>query len=428
MAKIKTALALDYYNQFSCIGGACEDSCCVGWRVDIDKRTYKKYKESQHKVLAPLFKSAVKRHDSSSTSDCYGVISLDSEGKCSFLDQDKLCKIQKIMGPEALSPVCSNYPRAIFRIGEQVEYSLGLSCPEVARLVLLKREPLQFIEVSRMPTLEGSGGLTHQTWGSDEESPEKLALIYDLRALVIGILQHREIRIDARLMILGLLLEAADKSAGSGFEKLKENLPSVLEEFAGMLPHAGIIQTELDKIEPDYSLKLTIFGDIISALMPKIIQGRFLECLKEAANGLSFKTEKPKSDNDIVTHLREVNTSICMPFFEGNPDILENYLVDYAFRTVFPFRYESLLLHFREMVCNYLILKFLLLGMAAFHKKIDIDLVVKLFQSFTRFAAHNTSYMAAVISCLEARNLGDFRSLIVLLLDGVQQNSTDTSS
>jgi hypothetical protein len=78
------------------------------------------------------------------------------------------------------------------------------------------------------------------------------------------------------------------------------------------------------------------------------------------------------------------------------------------------------------MVCNYLILKFLLLGMAAYHKKIDIDLVVKLFQSFTRFAAHNTNYMKAVISCLEARNLGDFRSLIVLLLDGVQENSTNT--
>jgi lysine-N-methylase len=425
MANNKTALALDYYSQFSCIGGACEDSCCIGWRVDIDKRTYKKYKENQHKVLAPLFKSAVKRNDSSSTPDCYGVISLDPEGKCSFLDQDKLCKIQKTMGPEALSPVCTNYPRTAYRLGEQFEYSLGLSCPEVARLVLLKREPLQFIEVSRMQSLEGSGSLIRQNWERGEDSPAKLPLIYDLRALIIGILQHREIHIDARLMMLGLLLEATDKSVGAGFEKLEENLPGVLAEYAGMLAHAGIIQTELDKVEPDYSLKLSVLGDIVSALMPKIIKGRFRECLEEAVDGLSFKTENPKSDSDIVAHLREVNASICVPFFEANPNILENYLVDYVFRTVFPLKYKSLLLHFREMVCNYLILKFLLLGMAAFHKKINDDLVVKLFQSFNRVSAHNSSYMATIISSLEARNLGDFRSLIVLLLDGVEPDSAN---
>ena len=29
--------------QFKCIGGECEDTCCAGWSVSIDKKTYKKY-------------------------------------------------------------------------------------------------------------------------------------------------------------------------------------------------------------------------------------------------------------------------------------------------------------------------------------------------------------------------------------------------
>jgi lysine-N-methylase len=33
----------EYAERFRCISPTCEDSCCVGWRVDIDKATYMKY-------------------------------------------------------------------------------------------------------------------------------------------------------------------------------------------------------------------------------------------------------------------------------------------------------------------------------------------------------------------------------------------------
>lgn len=26
-----------YADKFRCVGPACEDSCCVGWRVDLDQ-------------------------------------------------------------------------------------------------------------------------------------------------------------------------------------------------------------------------------------------------------------------------------------------------------------------------------------------------------------------------------------------------------
>ena len=30
-----------YFNEFACIGGACEDNCCIGWEVDIDDEVLK---------------------------------------------------------------------------------------------------------------------------------------------------------------------------------------------------------------------------------------------------------------------------------------------------------------------------------------------------------------------------------------------------
>ena len=35
-----------YYDDFKCIGGECIDNCCGNnWRIDIDEKTYKKYKK-----------------------------------------------------------------------------------------------------------------------------------------------------------------------------------------------------------------------------------------------------------------------------------------------------------------------------------------------------------------------------------------------
>ena len=45
MKKIIKLLHPSYLDEFKCIGGECEDNCCVGWDVDIDKITFKQYSE-----------------------------------------------------------------------------------------------------------------------------------------------------------------------------------------------------------------------------------------------------------------------------------------------------------------------------------------------------------------------------------------------
>jgi len=40
---------------FSCIESECEDTCCAGWQMHIDERTFKKYKKTQNHELTPLF-------------------------------------------------------------------------------------------------------------------------------------------------------------------------------------------------------------------------------------------------------------------------------------------------------------------------------------------------------------------------------------
>ena len=35
----------DYYKEFSCIADQCEDTCCAGWQIVIDKKTLASYKK-----------------------------------------------------------------------------------------------------------------------------------------------------------------------------------------------------------------------------------------------------------------------------------------------------------------------------------------------------------------------------------------------
>ena len=31
----------DYYKDFQCIADKCKDSCCIGWEIMIDSKSYK---------------------------------------------------------------------------------------------------------------------------------------------------------------------------------------------------------------------------------------------------------------------------------------------------------------------------------------------------------------------------------------------------
>ena len=35
----------DYYKDFRCIADKCEDTCCAGWQIVIDKESLQKYKK-----------------------------------------------------------------------------------------------------------------------------------------------------------------------------------------------------------------------------------------------------------------------------------------------------------------------------------------------------------------------------------------------
>ena len=46
----------DYYKDFQCIADKCKDSCCIGWEIMIDSKSYKKYQNVKGEFRDRLMK------------------------------------------------------------------------------------------------------------------------------------------------------------------------------------------------------------------------------------------------------------------------------------------------------------------------------------------------------------------------------------
>lgn len=118
-----------YYDTFRCIAGACPDSCCQEWEVQVDAEAAARYKALGGE-LGEQLRSKLKQDDQG---EYYLEI---TDRRCPMWQQDGLCRIQCQLGEEGLCKVCREFPRLRHDYGDFVELDLELSCPEAARLIL----------------------------------------------------------------------------------------------------------------------------------------------------------------------------------------------------------------------------------------------------------------------------------------------------
>ncbi len=123
-----------YYDKFKCIGAKCPDTCCSGWQIMIDEETLCHYQKMQGS-LGESIRAGVDQEE-----NCFLQ---EANGDCHFLRRDGLCQIfwtsQK---EEDWCDTCRTYPRHIEEFEGIREISLGMSCPEAARIILNQTEPL----------------------------------------------------------------------------------------------------------------------------------------------------------------------------------------------------------------------------------------------------------------------------------------------
>lgn len=367
----------EYMSRFMCIGGSCEDNCCIGWDVDIDKATYMKYQKVSHPQMKRELERYIRRNP-----DCYdetidfAFAKLDAHKRCSFLNADHLCMIQKHLGEPYLSNVCGTFPRIYNRIDGNLELSATLSCPEVARHVLKEPISMQLIEVSdpvRVPIITYDVNQRDSRFRG--KLPSKLRFVRDkcLSFFEDECLDLREV--NKRLAEMGCFLQEALRCE-------KENRVNLVESIS--------IEPIQEKLHDSASLKrfVTLSDKLIRHLheVGASDSPRYIALSKKASNG---DYQKGRENLDA--------------FFSVHPHVMNQYFKNHIFKSLFPFSEgsnveEATLL----LLSRYLIVNRELSGLAFNRDEFGMDMVVSYLGSFSKVIEHHKHYEEKTLKTLKA--------------------------
>ena len=228
-----------YYSDFQCIAGSCPDTCCAGWQIVIDEESLEKYGKIKSDFGTRLLNSI----------DWYQGIFEQYNRRCSFLNEENLCDIYQELGSEALCQTCRQYPRHVEEFEDLREYSLSLSCPEAARIMLSAKEKTEFEETEDLVE------------ENEEDYQDFDLLLFDrleeARELIFTVIQNRSLDLTKRM---GILLrfsfeiqEALDR--GELFElELEECLEDILKReekgsFKARFRNMKAMADDLKKLE-----------------------------------------------------------------------------------------------------------------------------------------------------------------------------------
>ena len=178
----------DYYKEFSCIAGVCPDTCCAGWQIVIDDKSLKKYKHVKGAFRNRLHNDI----------DWKEQVFRQYDRRCAFLNEDNLCDIYSEVGKRMLCDTCRKYPRHIEEFEGLREYSLSLSCPEAARILLSRKEKVGF-QTAEVPAPE-------ETY--DDFDYMLFTALEDTREYFLEVLQNRQLPM--RLRVWKVLAAASD--------------------------------------------------------------------------------------------------------------------------------------------------------------------------------------------------------------------------
>ena len=126
-------IAPDYYKSFKCIAQKCQNSCCIGWEIDIDPETLEIYKQIDD-AIGERLKNCI---DYNCETPHFIT---DEKERCPFLNQNGLCDLITELGEDALCQICYDHPRFRNFFTDREETGLGLCCEAAAELILKKED------------------------------------------------------------------------------------------------------------------------------------------------------------------------------------------------------------------------------------------------------------------------------------------------
>lgn len=378
-----------FVKHFQCVGDRCEDNCCHSWTISIDKKTFRNYEQHADPTVKSLSKLHIRKVKMSN--ERWGEITLDEQGACPFLDENRLCQIHSKAGPQALSHTCKTYPRSQARIGNQIKQSLMLSCPEVCRQLLLDPMAMQ-TEVTqldqRLPFV----------------SPPSTTMA-TLHSLSIHVLAATDVPTEIRLWLIGMLIHR---------DPTQLSHESFLDQVA-MLAERGELLTMFDQLPILPKLQWWGLRTITHQLLAYSQGGgkRGRQTMQHCLDKINQLLEGVYDEGKLVL-LQQTWHNKVAPFLAARPQILNNYLLYYVYHHNFPLLQNTQFQAYQLLVIDYFLLRNYLC-LLAMDKELEEQDVINLFYSYHTIRQHNAGFLKTVEQGLSESGFASDLTLYALL-------------
>lgn len=408
------AIAPKYMETFQCIGPECEENCCHGWRVSIDKQTFKRYRTIPIRDLGDKLKAMVVKTESPPNQYEHAHIRLDEKGACPFLDEKSLCEIQGKLGADYLSKTCQTYPRSYLRKEDEIYLYATLSCPEAARKSLLApdamdlvRLPLPFANESALPILS-------QIRKSTTNGDVVKALAPYIYETAFHIIRSSELRSWEAMTILGLMVRRMSRRLA---EREGDDLQAAIVETMIDFTNPGYLtetQAQVREIAIERKHQIKLLGGVLRAYFTKY-RGRssYRQTIADAMEGIGF------DENNLAgteARYNDAEEKWFSPFDDAHPHILKNYLLNDMGKGAFPTGKDNLEKEFLNLAIRFSLIKMTLIGIAALKKEIfgEAD-YVRVIYTLSRNIEHNTTFLNDLLELLEKDGLGSVATATLLM-------------
>lgn len=399
----RTVLSIDYYNDFECVGNKCEDHCCKDWSITIDKKTYMKYKKLQSSEFKNKLMDNVGRNRQSKSDYDYAKIKLDNR-VCPMLSNEGLCEVYSNIGEENMCYTCKTYPRYYNEVDNTIESCLTLSCIEVARNMLSKREPIEFNLESK--EIDNISIIKQVNTLKAKNLREKY--FNEIRMFSIGLIQDRRFSIEERLSILGLFINSINNTK-------EDNVIEIIEKYTINIENGAYNNLLKDmSVENIINAQLEFLTNIYRIIISKNIDDkRYIENFVNIVDSLQLASENPELIKGRFTSSLENDYK---KFIKEHEYIYENYLVNYMFKTLFPISKMSLLDTYIDVIVHFAIIKMNLVGLCGHYKEdMNMENTVHLIQSFVKVVEHDNFVVDKLHKYLSKNELNTIAHMVILM-------------
>lgn len=412
--------APNHVRSFECLGSQCPQTCCSGWRVDIDKSNFKKIQKAQ---VSPELKQKINTYfkvNEAPTLENYGVIELDGQKSCPMLTTSGLCGIQSELDESHLSMTCRYYPRKLYESQGQVEMYLTLSCPQAAQLCLTQEHPWSLGECithtpkgKPLPVLRSTKRGRN---GFEQAFIENRSLI---RRFILDVVGQVDRPVWHRVLLTGLTLQkltqlTEDELTQDPAAIEKVLLPSQLDFLTGEFSKQVEFSLPPEKTADLQKLFVQVMTDLRIAMVPEAEKHLFNPTFKELV-AKSFE------------HLNRVGceegpnasqrTREALEVFEAqHPRFFGNYLSNAFSASSMTIGNGSRLMEdWMHIAIRFALLRFYIKGLACQPEGLDVNEAVRMTYGFVKVIEHSTSYSKGIEALLQHQQINGVVGAAILM-------------